>query len=98
LLGTLLVTGYRRIVNSVISQTDAGNLRLAFFIVAVAYNFSEGGFKMMHPVWLTFLLSTAVTQGIVQETASNVGMQTALKPRAKVPGFRATSPANRALK
>jgi len=60
LLAILLVSGYRRIVTAVIRETQAGNLRLAYFIVAVAYNFSEGGFKMMHPVWITFLLAIAV--------------------------------------
>jgi len=50
LLATLLVTGYRRTVAAARGQTRAGSLRLAYFVVAVAYNFSEGGFKMMNPV------------------------------------------------
>ena len=64
LLLILLITAYRRIFTDVVRQTQVGSLRLAFFIIAVAYNFSEGGFKMMHPVWITLLLSLAVAPEI----------------------------------
>ncbi len=60
LIATLLVTGYRRIARDTRSQTQAGSLRLAYFMIAVAYNFTEGGFKMMHPVWIAFLLAIAI--------------------------------------
>src|SRR5258708_7071256 len=73
LLAILLVTGYRRIFTAVLSETQAGNLRLAFFIVAVAYNFSEGGFKMMHPVWITFLLSIAASPELSIQKAPELG-------------------------
>ena len=60
LLVIILFIGYRRILASLRSMTQAASLRLAFFIVAVAYNFTEAGFKMMHPVWITFLLAAMV--------------------------------------
>jgi exopolysaccharide production protein ExoQ len=60
LLVGLFITGYRRIVLAVRRQTQAGSLRLAYCIVAVAYNFTEAGFKTMNPVWVLFLLSIAV--------------------------------------
>jgi len=66
LVATLLVTGYRRTVAAARGQTRAGSLRLAYFVVAVAYNFSEGGFKMMNPVWICLLMAIA----IVPETPS----------------------------
>ncbi len=72
LLAILLITGYRNIFTAVLGGVQAGNLRLAFFIIAVAYNFSEGGFKMMHPVWITFLLSIAVSPEISTQKASEV--------------------------
>ena len=61
LLAAVLVAGYRRSVAAVVRQTQTGSLRLAYFIVAVVYNFTEGGFKMMHPVWICFLLAVAAT-------------------------------------
>lgn len=57
LLVLILVTAYRRIVTSVGRSTPLSNLRLAYFIVAIAYNFTEAGFKMMHPVWIMLLLA-----------------------------------------
>jgi exopolysaccharide production protein ExoQ len=60
LLTVLLVTAYRRITTAVRWGAPAASLRLAFFIVAIAYNFTEAGFKIMHPVWITLLLATMI--------------------------------------
>jgi len=54
------VSGYARIVPAVRRQTQAGSLRLAYWLIAIAYNFTEAGFKMMNPVWVVFLLSIAI--------------------------------------
>jgi exopolysaccharide production protein ExoQ len=60
LLMVVLISAYRRVVNALRWMTPGANLRLAYFIVAVTYNFTEAGFKMMHPVWIAFLLVTMV--------------------------------------
>ncbi len=60
LLVIILITAYRRGTAAARLQTPLGSLRLAYFIVAVAYNFSEGGFKMMNPVWIALLLAIAI--------------------------------------
>src|SRR6267154_1865771 len=60
LLAILLITAYRRILTALRWMTQVGSLQLAYFIVAVAYNFTEAGFKMTHPVWITLLLVTMV--------------------------------------
>jgi len=60
LLTLILITGYRRILAALRSLTQAASLRLAYIIVAVAYNFTEAGFKMMHPVWIALLLAVMV--------------------------------------
>lgn len=84
LLAILLITGFRRILPDVRSQSQAGSLRLAYLIVAIAYNFSEGGFKMMSPVWFLLLLSIAIIpKKVVPE-----------KPLAKLP-VRNTKPVAR---
>jgi len=75
LLAVLLVAGYRRIAPAVRWRTQAGSLRLAFFISAVAYNFSEAGFKMTHPVWIFFLLSIAVLPKAPARKALEIGSQ-----------------------
>jgi exopolysaccharide production protein ExoQ len=58
LLTVLLVTAYRRIVFAVRSRAPVASLRLAFFITVIAYNFTEAGFKVMHPMWIILLLIT----------------------------------------
>ncbi len=68
LLALLLVKGYRNVVNNVRRVPDVGSLGLAYFVVAVAYNFTEAGFRMFNPVWIGLLLAiTAVPQASVIE-------------------------------
>ena len=59
-LAVLLISAYRRATAAARDQTPAGSLRLAYFVVAVTYNFSEGGFKMMHPAWIGLLVALAI--------------------------------------
>jgi O-antigen ligase len=58
LLGFLIVRGYRNVVRALRKNVDVGRFKLAFFVVGVIYNFTEGSFKMMSPVWILFLLVT----------------------------------------
>jgi O-antigen ligase len=58
-LAGILFTGYRRIIPAVRQRAPMASLRLAYFVSAVAYNFSEAGFKMMHPMWIILLLAVA---------------------------------------
>src|SRR5579872_2338884 len=57
LLGTLIVTGYRNVISSLKFNPQLGRLLLAFFVVGVVYNFTEAGFRMLDPIWISFLLS-----------------------------------------
>lgn len=66
LLGGVIVSGYRRLVPAVRRQTHIGSLGMAYWMVGVAYNFSEAGFKMMNPVWILFLLSIAILPAMAE--------------------------------
>lgn len=57
LLAFIVIFGYRRIHDVLRDDPAGGQLRLAFFVVAIAYNFTEAAFKSLHPVWLAFLLA-----------------------------------------
>lgn len=57
LLFWIIVRGFRRVVASAQRDQTLSLLRVGFFVVALVYNFTEGAFKMMSPVWITFLLS-----------------------------------------
>jgi exopolysaccharide production protein ExoQ len=60
LLGFLFMWGYRNIVGALSSDHELGSLRLAFFVAAVLYNLTEAAFKVIHPVWIVFLLAVTV--------------------------------------
>jgi exopolysaccharide production protein ExoQ len=58
LLGLVAVWGYRNIAASFRRDRRSAVLALAYFVIALAYNLTEAAFKMMHPVWIAFLLAT----------------------------------------
>jgi exopolysaccharide production protein ExoQ len=58
ILGTIILTGYRKIVAGFRKDPQISMLRIAYFVIAIVYNFTEGAFKMMAPVWIAFLLAT----------------------------------------
>ena len=60
LLAVMMVRGYRNIVVGLRRDQDVSRLMLAYFVVAVIYNCTESGFKMMSPIWIFFLLALMV--------------------------------------
>ena len=57
LLALVIVTGYRNVVAAFRRDPGPARLMLAYFVVAMAYNFTEGAFKFRNPVWISFLLA-----------------------------------------
>jgi hypothetical protein len=55
-----MASGYRNVVGALHRDPELGRLKLAYFVVAVIYNLTEAAFKVMHPVWIVFLLSISV--------------------------------------
>ena len=60
LLGIIILSNYRKIVAGFRSDPEMGGLKLAYFISALSYNFTEAAFKMTHPVWILFLWAIVV--------------------------------------
>jgi exopolysaccharide production protein ExoQ len=76
LLAVLIVIGYRNVITGLRSEPDVGKLKLAYVLVGVIYNFTEGSFKMMSPVWIAFLLaSTAVPTNTRRPAAAALGRE-----------------------
>jgi O-antigen ligase len=63
LLGIVLAWGYRNVVSALHRDPEVGRLKLAFFMAALLYNLTEAAFKVMHPVWVIFLLAVTVIPG-----------------------------------
>ena len=63
----MIVAGYRAVVEAFRRDASSGSLRLAIFAVSLVYNISEAAFKVMHPVWIAFLLAiTAVSDAAAE--------------------------------
>jgi len=60
LLFLIIVSGFRTTVSALSRDANVGPIRLAYFVVGVLYNLTEAGFKMMSPIWITFLVSSFV--------------------------------------
>jgi len=58
LLVLILLTGYRKVFGAVRQNPEEGGLFLGYFFVGLVYNFTESAVRIMHPVWIFFLLAT----------------------------------------
>jgi O-antigen ligase len=56
-LVAFIVAGYRNVIVALQRDFDAGRLKLAFFVAAIAYNFTEAGFRTGSSVWFAFLFA-----------------------------------------
>jgi hypothetical protein len=62
---------------------------LAYFVVAVAYNFAESAFGSLNPVWIFFLLATfTVPGGWIRTKPRKTVPVTATAPPVTVPNVR----------
>jgi O-antigen ligase len=57
MLAIVIVTGYRNVIAAYRRDPDPARLRLAYFVVALSYAFTESAFKFRHPVWISFLIA-----------------------------------------
>jgi len=64
----LFITSYRNVIAAMRRDRAMGSLRLAYCVVAIVYNFTESAIRIMHPVWILFLLvGTAVREDRVPQ-------------------------------
>ncbi len=59
LLGWLIVSGYRNAFTAFRSNASNGRLRLGYLTAALVFSLTEAGFRMLSPIWFTFLLAVA---------------------------------------
>jgi exopolysaccharide production protein ExoQ len=66
-IALIFVTGYRRSVMAFRRSPGLGGLMIAYVLSAMIYSVTEAGFRMMHPMWIFFLLAvveaTSITAG-----------------------------------
>jgi O-antigen ligase len=76
LLVVLLITGYRKVFAGLRAHTAASALFIAYFYVALVYNFTEAAyFKMQAPAWIFFLFAItsvpSISAGKFRTTVDN---------------------------
>ncbi len=72
MMAAIILTGCRNAVEALRRDPDAGRIRLAYIVVALAYNMTEAGFRMMTVTWFFFLLSAVVVPKVaVRESLSS---------------------------
>jgi O-antigen ligase len=65
LIAILLSVGYHTVATGLRRSPSTGNLMLAYFVVAVVYNFTEAAlFRMMTPTWIALLLAITRVPGM----------------------------------
>jgi len=64
LLAVILVTGYRSIVRLLNREPEAARLCLAYFLVGVAYNFTEAAIRTTGLVWIAFALAISLMRDL----------------------------------
>jgi len=79
LLFVLLVTGYRNVLAAFRRDQETGSARLAYFVAAVAYSFTEAGFRLLSPVWIFYLVATTAVPPApsVSEATASVDIEPA---------------------
>lgn len=53
----VIITGYRKIIAAFRRNPSPARLGLAYLVVALLYNCTEGAFKFRSPVWISFLVA-----------------------------------------
>jgi exopolysaccharide production protein ExoQ len=74
LLALMLVTGYRRIISVFRLDPSISSLRVAYFVVALIYGFTEAAFRELQPLWIFLLLAVAVVPQACLEEGLDVSV------------------------
>jgi exopolysaccharide production protein ExoQ len=65
LLSLILIGGYRSAIAAFKLNPPIGGLMLAYTIVAVIYNVTEAGFRMLGYMWICLLVAVVASNGVV---------------------------------
>ena len=65
LISSVLLTGYLRAAKAFRQNQRLGGLMVSYVVVAVAYNITEAGFRLMDAMWIFLLLAIYGATGIL---------------------------------
>ena len=91
LLASLIVLGYRNVLETFSRNRMMGTIRLGFFVSGLIYSLTEAGFRMMSPAWLGFLLaSTSIPPLRLKKKAVVVPILDIVEEHEPYPSFATT--------
>ncbi len=94
LLSLILIGGYKSATAAFRLNPSIGGLMLAYIIVAIVYNLTEAGFRMLDPMWTCLLLAVVISNGVA---AGLVGSKSAKISPRRSRGAGETPTANRLI-
>jgi O-antigen ligase len=95
LITWILLDGYRRSVKAFRREPLLGGLLVAYVLCAMIYSMTEAGFRMMHPMWVFFLLAAIeasnIAAGVSVRASQPLDVSTARSPKLPVRTAPATT-------
>jgi O-antigen ligase len=64
LLALVLFTSYQKVIGAFRRDSITGRLMMVYFVVALAYNFTESAIRPLSPVWITLLLAMTAASAV----------------------------------
>jgi O-antigen ligase len=64
LLALVLLTSYQKVIGAFRRDSITGRLMMVYFVVAVAYNFTESAIRPLSPVWITLILAMTAASSV----------------------------------
>jgi exopolysaccharide production protein ExoQ len=89
LIGLIFVSGYRHSVMAFRRAPGLGSLMIAYVLAAMVYSVTEAGFRMMHPMWIFFLLAVIEASSIAAGVSVLAQPPNAFADRAELPARNA---------
>jgi O-antigen ligase len=88
LITWILFDGYRRSVKALRREPLLGGLLVAYILCATIYSITEAGFRMLHPMWIFFLLAVVgasnIAAGVSVRASQPLNTLTARSPELPV--------------
>jgi exopolysaccharide production protein ExoQ len=81
LLALLMITGYRNVIRHYREDPGTGSLLLAYLVIAPIYTITEAAFKVMHPLWIVFLLTVTAAPAVRRQKGGRTHLPPAVGPK-----------------
>jgi len=91
-LFALLLSSFRSIKRHLVAGEEYARVRLVFWVIAIAYNFSEAAFSQLSLLWIVILLMVAEGPGVTVPATSRATTPAPVRPRPITPTWRPRTP------